>query len=306
MADMDVQKFRVFNPALEGIPPLEVAVIDMITIHLKKLIGALTTPESVGLWLNPYRGVPWAPGLPKVDLVYLDEDHRVLQEPESFPRYDFKPFKVQPASALVLPAHTIFARQVRPGDKLEFRLPGVAERRPEFVSDAMPSFSVAHSMSVPALGARNEDLAPALTSHEGGHDIFASAIFADVDSSKADGARLGGLKTRLLRWLSRNRFDRRRANRYRLPGLVAIHHTSGAPNTYPIGNISETGLFLLTEERLSIGSTLWMKLQNADDSEASVVSHTKVVRWGPDGVGVEFVSQEPVPGGILKALAVAG
>ena len=302
---MDLQKFRVFNSVQEELLPLEVSVVDSVTIPLKKLLEAIISQNSHGIWLKPYRGIPFAPGLPNRDLVFLDENHCVVRDLEKFPSHEFRPFRVQPASALVLPVHTIFASQIRPGDQLEFRLPEAAKRRPGSFSEKSPSLTIAHGMDASPAMEQSEAMASAQSDHDGVHEIFANAILADADSSMTGGARLRVAKARLLRWLSRKRFDRRRANRYRLPGLVAMHPTFGAPGTCSIGNISETGLFLLPEERLSIGSTIWMKLQNADHSDVSIVSNTRVVRWGPDGMGMEFVAPEPVRGGILKALAVA-
>ncbi len=70
------------------------------------------------MWLTPFRGVPATKGLTPVDLIYLDEDNRVIQAIESFPNHAIEPTREQPASALVLAGHTIFSTQTQPGDVL--------------------------------------------------------------------------------------------------------------------------------------------------------------------------------------------
>src|SRR5205814_10076941 len=57
-------------------------------------------------------------GLTPVDLIYLDEDNRVIQAIESFPNHAIEPTREQPASALILAGHTIFSTQTQPGDML--------------------------------------------------------------------------------------------------------------------------------------------------------------------------------------------
>jgi uncharacterized membrane protein (UPF0127 family) len=53
-------------------------------------------------------------------VVYLDEDQRVAQAMESYPNPEIKPLNAQAASALVLPARTVFASQALTGDQLQF------------------------------------------------------------------------------------------------------------------------------------------------------------------------------------------
>lgn len=87
--------------------------------------------------------------------------------------------------------------------------------------------------------------------------------------------------------------DRRRTNRHPLPGLVAYYWTGGAPQANQIGDISETGLYLLTEDRPLPGTGIVMTLQRTDtrveNPEDSISVQTRVVRWGADGVGLAFV-----------------
>ena len=53
-----------------------------------------------------------------LDLIYLDENHRVLYVTEHFPRFSVGPLKLEAASVLELPTHTIYSSQTEAGDQL--------------------------------------------------------------------------------------------------------------------------------------------------------------------------------------------
>jgi len=105
------------------------------------------------------------------------------------------------------------------------------------------------------------------------------------------------LMDRFLRWLYPEKSDRRSAGRHPLPGLIAYHWSGGTPQAYRLGNISESGFYLLTEDRPYPGTMLLMTLQKVDTSGDnlgdSVPVYTKVIRWGPDGVAFLFVLSDP-------------
>jgi hypothetical protein len=81
-----------------------------------------------------------------------------------------------------------------------------------------------------------------------------------------------------------------------LPGLIAYHWSGGTPQAYHVANISVSGFFLLTDERPYPGTLILMTLQktgtNAEKPRDSIAVYTKVIRWGPDGVGFRFVTVE--------------
>ena len=123
--------------------------------------------------------------------------------------------------------------------------------------------------------------------------------------------------SRFLRWFSGGENDHRIAKRNPLPNIVAFYWTGGNPKSFKVGNISATGLYLLTDERWTPGTVLLMTLQRTDtngsDPEDSISILTYSVRWGSDGVGLEFVTAEfaernpglslPGKGTDMKALA---
>ena len=115
---METRKYCVYNQTRESFLSLGVTVADTAAKQLKVLMDNLSIKADAGLWLTPFRGVPATKGLTPVDLIYLDEDNRVLQAIESFPNHAIEPTREQPASALVLAGHTIFSTQTQPGDML--------------------------------------------------------------------------------------------------------------------------------------------------------------------------------------------
>ncbi len=108
-------------------------------------------------------------------------------------------------------------------------------------------------------------------------------------------------KVRLLRWLFPHLIiqepdepeDRRRADRQSLQGLVAYYFTGGSPAPQRISNISVTGFYLQTDERWMPGTVVRMTLQRlgskGDDPADTITVNSRIVRWGSDGEGFEFI-----------------
>jgi len=94
----------------------------------------------------------------------------------------------------------------------------------------------------------------------------------------------------LERWWSP---DPRKAPREQAPGLAAYYWTGGPPEPHPIKDISATGLYVITEERWYPGTLVLMTLQNTafgeQVAERTICVHSRAVRWGKDGVGLQFV-----------------
>jgi hypothetical protein len=95
------------------------------------------------------------------------------------------------------------------------------------------------------------------------------------------------------RWLHPEPPNPRKASREPLDGLVAHFFTGGAPQAHEIRDVSSTGLFVVTNERWYPGTVIRMTLSNPDigqaPSERSITIYARSVRWGNDGVGLEFV-----------------
>jgi uncharacterized membrane protein (UPF0127 family) len=115
---MQKQKYCVYNQTRESFLSLGVAAADTTLARLKGLIGKLNFELDEGLWIVPSRGIHTVGVLFPIDLVYLDEEYRVLHVVESFPTLRISPWIAQAASVLELPTHTIYSSQTQPGDQL--------------------------------------------------------------------------------------------------------------------------------------------------------------------------------------------
>jgi hypothetical protein len=104
---------------------------------------------------------------------------------------------------------------------------------------------------------------------------------------------MGIWKSLIERVLSR---ERRLRNRQPAPRLTAFFWNGTAPMKHEIRDISMTGLYLVTEERWYPGTLVMITLQKKSDVETSqddiLLVQSKTVRWGHDGVGLEFVLPE--------------
>ena len=96
----------------------------------------------------------------------------------------------------------------------------------------------------------------------------------------------------LERWWSP---DPRKAPRDPAPGLAAYYWTGGPPEAQQVKDISSTGLYVVTEERWYPGTLILMTLQvtafGPEMQERTICVHSRAVRWGNDGVGLQFVLQ---------------
>jgi hypothetical protein len=97
-------------------------------------------------------------------------------------------------------------------------------------------------------------------------------------------------KNWLERWWSP---DPRIAPRIPAHGLAAYYWNGAAPEAHSIRDISTTGLYVITEERWYPGTLLLMTLQRTDcgeqATERAISVQSRAVRWGKDGVGLQFV-----------------
>ena len=115
---MEKQTYCVYNQTRECFLCLGVTPADTTFSRLKGLIGKLKLKLDEGLWVVPSQGVHTFGVLFPLDLIYLDEQHKVLHVIEHFPRFRIAPLRIQAASVLELPTHTIYSSQTQPRDQL--------------------------------------------------------------------------------------------------------------------------------------------------------------------------------------------
>jgi uncharacterized protein len=95
-----------------------VTAADTIFARLRGFIGRLRLGYDEGIWLVPSRGVHTLGVFVPLDLIYLDENYRVIHLVEYFPTFRIAPLRTQAESVLELPTHTIYSSQTQPGDQL--------------------------------------------------------------------------------------------------------------------------------------------------------------------------------------------
>jgi hypothetical protein len=118
---MQTREYSVYNETRENFLSTRVTVIDTKSEPLKAvkaLIEGLAPNTETGLWLNPLKNVPTVPRLSSYDLVYLDQECRVVQGVALIADDDVPPFEGHAASALVLPIHTFSTSHTHPGDQV--------------------------------------------------------------------------------------------------------------------------------------------------------------------------------------------
>jgi uncharacterized protein len=115
---MTTRTYCVYNQTRECFLSLSVTPADTTFARLKGLIGRLRLKVDEGLWIVPSCGVHTVGVLFPLDIIYLDENHRVIHLIEHFPRFRISPLRTQASSVLELPTHTIYSSQTQPGDQL--------------------------------------------------------------------------------------------------------------------------------------------------------------------------------------------
>lgn len=115
---MERRTYCVYNQTRECFLGMRVAPADTTFSRLKGLIGKLKLEPDQGLWVVPSSGIHTLGVLFPLDLIYLDENHRVIHVIEYFRTFRIAPLRRQAASVLELPVHTIYYSQTQVGDQL--------------------------------------------------------------------------------------------------------------------------------------------------------------------------------------------
>ncbi|MGH9520489.1 MAG: PilZ domain-containing protein, partial [Terriglobales bacterium] len=280
---MDSPKFRLCNRSRESFLSLDITLVDTINETLKSMVSELAFRPEGALWLKPYRGIPVTPGFPPFEIIYLDEDLRVLQEVESFPSPSPKPLKAEPESAVVLSPHTVLATLVRPGDQL-------AICTAEEMAVLRASLHIPEPSIPPSIPAAISQGSEATVASSNGFSSTGAAQFTQ-ETELFQPKQTEPWTTRLWNWFLERPRERRQTDRFPLPGLVGYHWSGSTPAPQLIGNISKSGFFLVTEERPMPGTRILVTLQRSgssgSDPDDVLAVQSRVVRWGPDGVGFQ-------------------
>lgn len=132
---MERRKYCVYNQTRECFLSLGVTAADTTFARLRGLIGRLSLKSDEGIWVVPSSGIHTLGVLVPLDLIYLDENHRVIHLVEHFPTFRIAPLRVQSESVLEMATHSIYSSQTQVGDQL---LICVAEEMEQRLSRASP------------------------------------------------------------------------------------------------------------------------------------------------------------------------
>jgi hypothetical protein len=216
---------------------------------LRILMEGLAPNERNGIWLVNFHGVPIARALAVFDLIHLDEEHRVLQAIEIAQNRDVEPFLGNPASALILPPKTIARSRSFTGDAI--------------ILEPSSASSTDSTVDTPSQNGTEVSLKSRAIPSETGHNAG-----------------------------SNREPRRRRAPRANVPRLTGYCVAGGPSTPYEVRDISVLGFYMITDQRWTPGTVIRITLRALRSDGGfhdSITVFSRVVRWGPDGGGFEFV-----------------
>jgi len=288
-----------YNQTRECFLALEVLATELSYNDLGNILAKQSFRSGEGIWLKPFHGIPTTDLFAPLDLIYLDSHCRVIEVVESFPTFLASSLISRASSVLILPAHSIYSSQTQPDDQLILCVAEEMETRLERLAAAADDPGVLQG----AVVLREHPLwsgGPGLVEMEG-CAVAVSGRQAEVHEISLVEPGIRAVRPPqnwLQRWWSP---DPLRAPRERTPGLAAYYWNGSASKAHSVKDISATGLYVVTEERWYPGTLILMTLQNthADEqiAERSISVLSRAVRWGNDGVGLQFVlNDEGSPG----------
>ncbi len=103
--------------------------IELANTHWTRLRGLIGTstygfPPGRGVWIVPCRGVHTFGMRFPIDVIYLDEEHRVVHIEESVRPWRITPVRIDANTVIEVPSHTVWATGTEVGDQIEIELMG--------------------------------------------------------------------------------------------------------------------------------------------------------------------------------------
>jgi len=110
-----------FNQTRQAFLASELEVADTHWSRLKGLIGRRSANfnSGRGLWIVPCHGVHTLAMGYAIDVVYLDVAKVVVHVEESVKPWRFTPLRMDAATVLEVPCHTVWSTDTRVGDQIE-------------------------------------------------------------------------------------------------------------------------------------------------------------------------------------------
>jgi uncharacterized protein len=294
---MESRTHCAYNQTRECFLGLQVKKADLSSTHVTELLSSRPLQSGDGVWMNPFRGIQASAMPVPLDLIYLDQDCRVIDTVESFPTFHVSTSAPRPQSVLALPAHSIYSSQTQVGDQLVLCVAEEMEQHLERLT-GVPAGNMNQALNFSIAGAAVLRDKPLWSGGPGVLELENRLNEAPSQAQQAYEIELVQPSSEhsrqprnwLDRWWSP---DPRKAPRLLAPGLAAYYWNGAAPQAHGIRDISTSGLYVVTEERWYPGTLVLMTLQRTscgeEVEERSIAVQSRAVRWGSDGVGLQFI-----------------
>jgi hypothetical protein len=307
------EKYCVYNETRQCFVATGVGAVDPHTGSPESRLRTLGQEGGAALWIIPFWELsPTSVRFP-LDLIYLNNDCIVLDTVESFPFASASASSKRAASVLVVPAETVANGGIRAGDQLIISSPEEMKRHLQRLKDAKANtqgdarpfpgqFAVPSTKDL-AGGVVEESVQsvigpdPAAPIEVAPAEIAAAEVPVTDEPAASPQVETYPWKKEpeSRNWLTRlllgDPVDPRKTKRELLPGLIAYFFTGGAPVGHAVRDISLTGMYIVTGERWYPGTVVQVTLtdRHKPTVERSITVNARAVRWGSDGVGLEFV-----------------
>jgi len=115
---------QAFNQTRQLYVATELAVADTHWSRLRGLLGMSADDfgNGCGLWIRPCRGVHTLAMRFPIDVVYLNRAGTVVHVEHNLQPWRFSPVRMQAASILELPSHTVARTGTALGDSIEIKI----------------------------------------------------------------------------------------------------------------------------------------------------------------------------------------
>ena len=119
-----IPRGQAFNQTRQLYLATNLAVAQTHWSRLRGLLGVSASDfrNGCGLWIRPCRGVHTLAMRFPIDVVYLDRAGRVVHLEHNLQPWRFSPVRMQAASVLELPSHTLASTETALGDHIEIQM----------------------------------------------------------------------------------------------------------------------------------------------------------------------------------------